>query len=170
MCHSGTFKPPSDADVRAAGAIVGTAAILGVGAATGTLPLAIFALEVINLADGMPSGGKAAAAAKGTTETTRVGRWMSGTEFKLMDETGRVVEGAGGRTYVVNPANPGAFTSAGRGSSVYAEFNVPTSVLRPGSKPEWSVIPGPNVTTRLYGPAPTELAPATCIACVIGKP
>jgi RHS repeat-associated protein len=110
------------------------------------------------------------AAAKGATETTRVGRWMSPTEFKTMSETSRVVEGAGGRTYVVNPANPGAFTSAGRGSSIYAEFDVPTSVLRPGSKPEWSVIPGPNVTTRLYGPAPVELTPATCIVCVIGKP
>jgi len=102
--------------------------------------------------------------------TTRVGRWMSGAEFKLMNATGRIVEGAGGRTYVVNPANPGAFTSAGKGSSIYAEFNVPTNMLRPGSKPEWSVIPGPNITTRLYGPAPSELAPATCITCVIGRP
>lgn len=43
-------------------------------------------------------------------------------------------------------------------------------ILKLGSKPEWSVIPGPNVTTRLYGPAPTELAPATCIVCVIRNP
>ncbi|RYH21042.1 MAG: hypothetical protein EON54_25860, partial [Alcaligenaceae bacterium] len=117
------------------------------------------------VAEGIESGGFCAA-----KETTRVGRWMSGTEFKLMNQTGRVVEGAGGRTYVLNPANPSAFTSAGKGSSVYAEFDVPTSVLRVGSKPEWSVIPGPNVTTRLYGPAPTELAPATCIVCAIGNP
>jgi hypothetical protein len=95
---------------------------------------------------------------------------MSATELKTMNETGRVVEGAGGRTYVVKPANPAAFTGGGRGSSIYAEFDVPTSVLKPGSKPEWSVILGPNVTTRLYGPAPAELAPATCIVCVIGKP
>lgn len=115
-------------------------------------------------------GAGVAVAAKGAVETTRVGRWMSATEFKTMNETGRVVEGAGGRTYVVNPADPAAFTGAGRGSSIYAEFNVPTSVLKPGSKLEWSVIPGPNVTTRLYGPAPAELAPATCIVCVIGKP
>ena len=115
-------------------------------------------------------GAEEMSAASGAAETTRVGRWMSSTEFKTMSETGRVVEGAGGRTYVVNPANPGAYTSAGKGSPIYAEFNVPTNVLRPGSKPEWSVIPGPNVTTRLYGPAPTELAPVTCIVCVIGKP
>ncbi|MFH2135590.1 MAG: hemagglutinin repeat-containing protein [Pseudomonadota bacterium] len=113
--------------------------------------------------------GATAAVARPVT-TTRVGRWMSDTEFDLMKNTGRVVEGAGGRTYVVNPANPNAFTGAGRGSSVYAEFNVPADALRPGSKTEWSVIPGPNVTTRLYGPAPTEPAPATCIVCVIRRP
>ncbi|HIC7210491.1 TreTu family toxin [Burkholderia stabilis] len=78
-----------------------------------------------------------------------------------------MVEGAGGRTYVINPANPAGFSSAGRGSKSYAEFNVPSNVLKPGSKSEWSVIPGPNVTTRLYGSAPAELAPATCIICVI---
>ena len=110
------------------------------------------------------------ATAKAAEETSKVGRWMSETEFNVMNYTGRVVEGAGGRTYVVNPANPGAYTSAGSGSPIYAEFNVPTSVLKPGSKPEWSVIPGPNVTTRLYGPPPANLAPATCIVCVIRKP
>lgn len=115
-------------------------------------------------------GGPGPGAGRGGAETTRVGRWMSPAEFRAMVETGRVVEGAGGRTYVVNPPNPGSFTSAGKGSSVYAEFDVPTSVLRQGSKPEWSVIPGPNVTTRLYGPPPKESAPATCIVCVIGKP
>ncbi|MDP2226814.1 MAG: RHS repeat-associated core domain-containing protein, partial [Moraxellaceae bacterium] len=115
-------------------------------------------------------GNPTAAAPRGAADTTRVGRWMSETEFNLMNQTGRVVEGAGGRTYVVNPANPVAFTGAGRGSSIYAEFNVPTNVLKLGSKPEWSVIPGPNVTTRLYGPAPAELAPATCIVCVIRNP
>jgi RHS repeat-associated protein len=102
--------------------------------------------------------------------TTRVGRWMSETEFNMMSEAGRVVEGAGGRTYVVNPADPSAFTGAGRESTIYAEFDVPTSALRAAGKPEWSVIPGPNITTRLYGPAPAELAPATCIVCVIRKP
>jgi hypothetical protein len=59
---------------------------------------------------------------------------MSELEFNTMNKTGRV-EGAGGRTYVVNPANPAAFPSAGRSSNIYAEFDVPTSVLKPGSKP-----------------------------------
>lgn len=105
-----------------------------------------------------------AAAAGGVT---RVGRWMSQGEFDTMSETGLVQEGAEGRTYVVNPANPAAYQSAAPGS-VYSEFNVPTDSLFPAGKPEWSVIPGPNVTTRLYGPAPASMPPATCIVCVIG--
>jgi RHS repeat-associated protein len=107
-------------------------------------------------------------AARGGGELTRVGRWMSPNEFQKMSDTGRVIEGAGGRTYVVNPPNPAAFTPS-RGSTVYAEFDVPSGVLRPASKPEWAVIPGPNVNTMRYGPPPTETPPATCIVCVIRK-
>jgi hypothetical protein len=106
-------------------------------------------------------------AAKGGSELTRVGRWMSKAEYDTMSATGRVVEGAGGRTYVIRPPNPASYTGA-RPGSVYAEFNVPSGVLKPGSKPDWAVIPGPNVTTRIYGPAPAEMPPATCIVCVIG--
>ncbi len=107
------------------------------------------------------------AAEEGEVATTTVGRWMSQSEFDTMSDTGRVVEGAGGRTYVTNPANPDAYTSAAPGS-VYAQFDVPTSVLRPAGNPAWSQIPGPNITTRMFGPPPTELASATCIVCVIG--
>ena len=53
---------------------------------------------------------------------------------------------------------------------VNSEFDVPTNVLHPASKPDWAVIPGPNVTTRIYGPPPAEMPPATCIVCVIGGP
>jgi hypothetical protein len=84
---------------------------------------------------------------------------MSPQEFDLMSDSGSVVEGGGGRTYVVNPPNPAAYTGAAPGS-VYAEFDVPTNSLFPASKPGWSVIPGPNVTTGLYGPAPLQIAPA----------
>lgn len=143
-------------------------ATAGTGAPVGGVAGGIVAAEALSAKSA--AGIVDDVAKSGAAETTRVGRWMSETEFSLMNKTGRVVEGGGGKTYVVNPANPDAFTSAGRGSKIYAEFDVPTSVLKPGSKPEWSVIPGPNVTTRLYGPAPTELAPATCITCVIRKP
>jgi hypothetical protein len=88
-----------------------------------------------------------------------VGRWMSQAELKTMQSTGRVVEGADGRTSVIRPPNPGSYTAAPPGS-VYAQFNVPTSVLRQGGRPDWAIIPGPNVTTRVFGPAPLEAAPA----------
>lgn len=107
----------------------------------------------------------AAFVAPRSADTTRVGRWMSPDELSEMSSTGRVVEGSGGRTYVVEPPNPAAYPSA-RPGSVYAEFDVPTDALRTASKPEWSVIPGPNVTTRIYGPPPLEMPPATCIVCV----
>jgi RHS repeat-associated protein len=109
----------------------------------------------------VPGGG-------GGGGVTRVGRWMSRQEFGIMLSTERVVEGAGGRTYVIRPPNPASYTGA-RPGSVYAEFDVPTNVLHPASKPDWAVIPGPNVTTRIYGPPPAEMPPATCIVCVIGQ-
>ncbi len=37
--------------------------------------------------------------------STRVGRWMSLGEYDTMTTSGRVVEGAGGRTFVVDPPN-----------------------------------------------------------------
>ena len=101
-------------------------------------------------------------------ETTRVGRWMGQSEFDTMSSTGRVVEGGGGRTYVVEPPNPGAYKASGPGS-VYAEFDVPSSSLRPAGDPAYRVIPGPNVTTGLYGPAPAEMPSATCIGWVCSK-
>jgi RHS repeat-associated protein len=111
-----------------------------------------------------PSIGEGAAEEGGEVATTTVGRWMSQSEFDTMSETGRVVEGAGS---VTNPANPEAYASAAPGS-VYAQFDVLTSVLQPAGNPAWSQIPGANITTRMFGPSPVELAPATCIVCVIG--
>lgn len=98
-------------------------------------------------------------------DTTRVGRWMGQTEFDSMSSTGRVVEGGGGRTFVVEPPNPSACPSA-RPGSVYAEFDVPTASLHPASNPAWRVIPGPNVTTTRFGPPPPEMPTATCIVLV----
>jgi RHS repeat-associated protein len=71
MCHSGSFRPPSENDVRLAGTLVGTGAILAVGAATGTLPLAMLLVETTNLADGVP-GGRGATVV--TTEAAAVAR------------------------------------------------------------------------------------------------
>lgn len=52
------------------------------------------------------------------------------------------------RTVVTNPADPAAFPA---GKGVFAEFNVPTKSLFPAGKPEWSVIPGPNVGNSRFG-------------------
>jgi RHS repeat-associated protein len=75
-------------------------------------------------------------------ETTRVGRWMSPDEHAAMVRTGEVQVGAGGTTYVANPADVSAFTP-NRLPSNYVEFDVPTSSLRPG-QPEWGQIPSPD--------------------------
>jgi len=109
-------------------------------------------------------GGAAGAAA----DTTRVGRWMSQYEFDQMSGTGRVQEGAGGRTYVSNPPDPDVWRGAAPGS-IYAEFDVPTSSLFRAGNPGWGVIPGPNVTTGLYGPPPLEMPYATSIEWMFDK-
>jgi hypothetical protein len=93
---------------------------------------------------------------------------MTQSEFDTMSSTGKVVERGGGRTYVVRPPNPDAYTGTGPGS-VFARFDVPTSSLRAASRPEYGVIPGPNVTTRIVGPPSTEMPPATCIFWVCSK-
>ena len=59
---------------------------------------------------------------------------MSPTEFEKMSDSGRVIEGTGGRTYVVRPANPDAFKPP-RGSTVYGEFDVPSEVLKQLANP-----------------------------------
>lgn len=91
---------------------------------------------------------------------------MGEAEYDAMSSSGRVVEGAGGRTFVVEPPNPAAYPSAKPGS-VYAEFDVPSSSLKPAGKPEWSVIPGPNAGTTRFGPLPSEMPPASniCLVC-----
>jgi hypothetical protein len=99
---------------------------------------------------------------------TRVGRWMSRTEYDHMVNSGRVVEGAGGRTYVISPPDPASYPGAAPGS-VYSEFNVPSDVLQPASKLDWWQIPGPNIATTRFGPPPTEMPPATCIELVCAK-
>ena len=112
---------------------------------------------------GLLGGGERVAANTGEDLTT-IGRWMGDEELAQMQSTGRVVEAASdGRTFVVNPANPAAFPA---GTGNFVEFRVPTSSWRPAGKPEWSVIPGPNVTTTRWGPPPAEMPPATCITVV----
>jgi RHS repeat-associated protein len=112
--------------------------------------------------------GGTGSSASGAGDLTRVGRWMSETEFNQMSATGRVVEGAGGRTSVTRPPDPLSFRPP-PSSTIFAEFNVPSGILRQGGRPEWAIIPGPNIQTRIFGPAPANMPAATCIACVVKK-
>jgi hypothetical protein len=89
-------------------------------------------------------------------------------EYDQMVESGRVQEGAGGRTYVVRPGEPSGYTGAPPGS-FFARFNVPSDSLTQGGQPNWFFIRGPNIETRIFGPPPEEMPPATCIELVCQK-
>jgi RHS repeat-associated protein len=81
--------------------------------------------------------------------STIVGRWMSKAEYETMVKTGRMVEGAGGQTFV-GLGGPKAFNAASKGS-VYAEFGVPTSSLLQGGKANWLKVIGPNAGNAMKG-------------------
>ena len=106
------------------------------------------------------SSGSGSVTANSADDLTTVGRWMSPKEHSMMDEGKPVIEGTSGRTYVTNPSNPDAYPA---GKGYFVQFRVPTSSLQPAGRPDWSVIPGPNVTTKIYGPPPPEMPSATCI-------
>jgi RHS repeat-associated protein len=74
---------------------------------------------------------------------TRVGRWMSKSEYQQMLNSGFVQKSHGHITHVTYPANPEAFKAAKSGS-VFVEFDVPTSSIVPGGKEGWGIIPGPG--------------------------
>lgn len=75
----------------------------------------------------------------------RVGRWMSEAEYEAMVATGKVQAGSGGTsTYVAYPADSDAYRREAAPGSLYVEFDVPESSLKPAGKPGWKQIPGPN--------------------------
>jgi hypothetical protein len=82
-------------------------------------------------------------------EMTTVGRWMSKSEYELMAKTGKIIEGAGGQTYVAT-GGPSAFNAAAKGS-VYAEFQVPSSSLLQGGQSNWFKLIGPNAGKAMQG-------------------
>jgi len=97
--------------------------------------------------------------------STRVGRWMSSDEAGAMQGSGTVQESRSGLTHVANPADASVFRRQAPSGSVYVEFNVPTSSLRP-SGTGVSSIPGPNAPIR---PAPS-MPSATDIIILETKP
>ncbi|WP_461106769.1 TreTu family toxin [Tessaracoccus terricola] len=67
---------------------------------------------------------------------------------------------------MANPANPEAYRA---GKGLYVEFDVPRTTVFPAGKPEWGVIPGPNVGTTRFGPIPSEMPRASCILVVCSR-
>ncbi|HET7117502.1 MAG TPA: hypothetical protein VFI29_13475, partial [Hanamia sp.] len=90
-----------------------------------------FGIDVVTI----PAGGE------GTT-LTKVGRWMSESEYLAMKNEERVIEGAGGQTFVTE-GGPHLYTGASPGS-IYVEFEVPTNSLLKGGKEGWFKMIGPN--------------------------
>ncbi len=85
-----------------------------------------------------------------SSDTTRVGRWMSEEEYKKMLETGKVQMSQADITHVANPADINAFKGAKKGS-IYVEFDVKTKVISPGGNENWGIISGPNsIRNRFY--------------------
>ncbi|WP_177329233.1 hemagglutinin repeat-containing protein, partial [Pseudomonas sp. SHC52] len=76
---------------------------------------------------------------------TRVGRWMSPGELSQMKDTGRVVQGGGGQTFIsINGISD--FKGAAPKGSVYVEFDVPTNSLLQGGKEGWFKMIGPDAS------------------------
>ncbi len=96
-------------------------------------------------------GGKALGVVAGSTTgkatVITVGRWMSKAEYAVMVKTGRMVEGAGGQTFV-STGGSGAFNAAAKGS-VYAEFQVSTNNLLQGGQSNWFKAIGPTANISM---------------------
>ncbi len=96
-------------------------------------------------------GLKAADTVDDVSDTTRVGRWMSPEEYEKMMASGKVQMSDGNMTHVANPADINAF-KASKPGTIYVEFDVPSSSLKPGGTNVWSTIPGPGSRyDKLYG-------------------
>ncbi|MGB8454137.1 MAG: hypothetical protein WCD89_17635, partial [Anaerocolumna sp.] len=81
---------------------------------------------------------------KGGSDTTRVGRWMSESEYQKMVDTEYVQKPYNAdQSYVANPASYDAYFKSASKGSVYVEFDVPASSIRQ-TKDIWATIPGPN--------------------------
>jgi len=83
------------------------------------------------------------AAEKGSSEWTRVGRWMNDDEYTKMKDTGLVQEGGGGLTFSAT-TGPNAYRKQTYKGNVYVEYDVPTNSLLPGGEPGWVKNIGPS--------------------------
>jgi len=74
---------------------------------------------------------------------TRVGRWMSESEYQQMLTTGKIQEGSGGVTFGSTNGSSSFFKQA-QTNTVYVEFDVPANSLLKGGVEGWVKIIGPN--------------------------
>lgn len=68
---------------------------------------------------------------------------MSEAEFVAMKKSRKVQESVSGTTHVASPADASAFINQAKPSSLYVEFNVPSSSLK-ATNEGWAKIIGPN--------------------------
>lgn len=87
--------------------------------------------------------GARGAAALAANNFSRVGRWMSRTEYQAMKTTRVVQADSSGMHRVAYPATPDAYKAAPKGD-IYVEYDVPTSSLSPGGTEAWRTIHGPG--------------------------
>jgi hypothetical protein len=74
---------------------------------------------------------------------------MSAEEFEAMRENGMVQESRTGTTHVALPADISAYEKQAAPGSVYVEFDVPVSSVKP-TQAGWAKVVGPNsVEARL---------------------
>jgi RHS repeat-associated protein len=83
-----------------------------------------------------------------TGSWTKVGRWMSETEYKLMQQTGRVQEGSGGQTFA-STLGPEDFGQTAYKGSIYVEYEVPTNSLISGGRTTWVKNVGPSANKSM---------------------
>ena len=81
---------------------------------------------------------------KGSTDTTRVGRWMSQEEYDKMISTGKVQMSGDNKVHVANPADINAFGKQAPKGSLYVEFDVPSNTISKGGTEGWGIINGPG--------------------------
>jgi len=80
-----------------------------------------------------------------SSNTVRVGRWMSVEEYGKMLETGKVqMSPNGNTTYVANPSDITSFEKQAKPGSVYVEFDVDANSVFPAGNSSWGQIPGPG--------------------------
>ncbi len=104
--------------------------------------------------------------------TTRVGRWMSSSEYQKMVETGKVQMSQNNMTHVANPADKNSFKAAEQGS-LYVEFDVSNNYLSQGGQEGWGIIYFPGSIqdrlNQLKGLPPTKETPDAYNIKIVGE-